>query len=272
MTEESGWQLSGTAPEAYERYIVPAWMGEWAQMLVEIGGVRSGKQVLDVACGTGIVARKAARIVGQSGRVTGLDVNEGMIRSAKYFAEREGLHTIEWHQENALSMPFGDSEYDVILCQQGVQFSPDPLATLREMSRVMIPGGRLAISVWRELKRYPCFTAFTDVLESFLGKEAMNSVHTSFSLADSDRLKDLVNSGGFHNVHIRLEVKMARYPSLEEFIPGYLAATPFAAKIAEMKEWDRSEMSRRITTSLYDYIDDDGLAAPMECYVITADK
>lgn len=272
MTEESGWQLSGTAPEAYERYIVPAWMGEWAQSLVEIGGVRSGKKVLDVACGTGIVARKAARFMGQSGRVTGLDVNEGMIRSAKYFAEQEGLRIIEWRLANAASMPFSNAEFDVILCQQGIQFSPDPLAALREMSRVMVPGGRLAISVWRELKRYPCFTAFSDVLESFLGKEAMNSVHTSFSLADSDRLRNLINRGGFHNVHIRLEVKMARYSSLDEFIPGYLAATPFAAKIAGMKERDRLEMSRRITASLHDYIDDDGLAAPMECYVVTADK
>lgn len=81
-----------------------------------------------------------------------------------------------------------------------------------------------------------------------------------------------MNNAGFHNVHIRLEVKMARYPSLDEFIPGYWAATPFAAKIAGMKEQDRSDISRRITASLRDYLDDDGLAAPMECHVITADK
>jgi ubiquinone/menaquinone biosynthesis C-methylase UbiE len=272
LAEESGWQLNGTAPEAYERYIVPAWMSEWAQALVEIAEVGTGQQVLDVACGTGVVARKAVRLVGQSGRVVGLDVNEGMIRAAEYFAKLQGIDTIEWLQGNAASMPFGDAEYDVILCQQGVQFCPDPLATLREMARVMIPGGRLAISTWRELRRYPCFTAFTDVLEAFFGKESMNFVHASFSLADGDRLRDLVNNAGFHNVHIRLEVKMARYPSLEEFIPGYLSATPLAAKIAGMKEQDRSVMSRRIIASLRDYIDDDGLAAPMECHVITADK
>lgn len=271
MEKESGWQLDGTAPEAYERYIVPAWMGEWAQALVEFGGVKPGKQVLDVACGTGVVARKAVRLAGKSGRVTGLDINEGMIRSAKYFADRDGIDTIEWRLGSAAAMPFGE-EYDVVLCQQGIQFCPDPLAVLREMARVMMPGGCLAISVWRELARYPCFTAFVDVLESFLGKNSLSTAHASFSLADRDKLRDLVSTAGFHKVHIRLEVKMARYPSLEEFIPGYWAATPFAAEIAGMKERDRLEMSRRIMAALRDYVDDDGLAAPMECHVITAEK
>ncbi len=90
-TEESGWQIIGRVPEAYEQYIVRAWMRTWAEVLVESAGAKHGKRVFDVACGTGVVARKAAEVVGAGGRVTGTDMNEGMIRSASHFAERAGM-------------------------------------------------------------------------------------------------------------------------------------------------------------------------------------
>lgn len=109
MSEESGWlQLSGTGPEAYERYIVSAWMGEWAQVLVDIAEVRPGARLLDVACGTGVVARKAAPLAGPGGRVVGLDYNREMIRAAKHFAKLDGMDGLEWRQCDAASMPFGN--------------------------------------------------------------------------------------------------------------------------------------------------------------------
>ena len=134
-----------------------------------------------------------------------------------------------------------------------------------------VPDGRLAISIWRELDRYPFFRAFADVLESFFGEEETASFHASCSLADRNRLRSLLTDAGFHNVHIRLEATMAPYPSIDELISGYLAAIPLAAEIAGRKDKDRLEMSQLIITSLGDYLDDDGLAAPMECHIVTAD-
>lgn len=272
MTKQSGWQISDTGPEAYERYIVPAWMGAWAQDLVKAGNVGPGKRVLDVACGTGIVARKAALLIGTCGRVTGLDINEGMIRSAKYFAEQDGIMSIEWQQGDAVCMPFEDADFDIVLCQQGLQFYPEPLTTLKEMARVMIPGGMLAISIWRELERYPCFKAFAQAIESLLGKEAAEPFHASCSLAGRPEIRALLSEAGFQNIHIRLEVKMARYLSIDEFIFGYLAATPLADKVSNLNEQDRLELFYQISKALFDYIDDDGLAAPMECHIVTANK
>lgn len=273
MKEQSGWQINGTAPEAYERYIVAAWMGEWAQALVESAGVEHGKRVLDVACGTGIVARKAARLVGASGKVAGLDADNAMLCAAKQFAEREDMHSIAWYQGDATSMPFDKSEYDVVLCQQGLQFFPNRLAALQEMYRVMVPSGRLAISVWRSLDRCPFLAVLADVIGSYFGARLTAGFHASCSLSDREELRDLLSSTGFHGIRIRLEVRVARYPSLDEFLPGYLSVFPIVAtEIAAMTSAERAKMFSDIIRHLQVYTDDYGLAVPMECHIITADK
>jgi SAM-dependent methyltransferase len=272
MTEESGWQLSGSGPEAYERYIVPAWMGAWARDLVDIGEVRADQRVLDVGCGTGVVTRQAARLAGPSGKVVGLDVNEGMLQMARRFAAQEAIDSIEWQQGDAASMPLGEAAYDLVLCQQGLQYFPDRAAAMREMARVLVPGGRLALSVWRALERHPFFVALVQALEASLGSGAAASLRAAFTLADREELRSLVSAAGFRNVHVRLDVKISRYPSLEEFVPGYMAATPMASAVAAMTGEERTRMVREVIQSLRDYMDDGGLAAPMECYVVTAEK
>ncbi|MDR3541677.1 MAG: class I SAM-dependent methyltransferase, partial [Desulfosporosinus sp.] len=93
-TEKSGWPLDETAPEAYERYIVPAWMGQWAQSLIEQAEIKPGNRILDIACGTGIVARKSAHLAGTNGYVAGLDADKNMLQAAKRFAERDGVSSI----------------------------------------------------------------------------------------------------------------------------------------------------------------------------------
>ena len=273
MTEQFGWQqLIRAGAEAYERYIVSAWMGEWAEALVDSAGIEPGARLLDVACGTGVVARKAAPLVGPGSRIVGLDNNEGMIRAAKHFANRDGMNDLEWRQGDAAAMSFDDGEFDTVLCQQGLQFFPDPTEALKEMGRVLAPGGTLAISVWRSLDRNPYFKILADVIESRLGKQSAAVFHASFSLGNREEVRSLLGDAGFCDIRIRLEVKVARYPSVDEFLPGYLSAIPIAAEIAAMNEADRAEVLRSVTVLLHDYIDDDGLAAPVECHMVTARK
>jgi ubiquinone/menaquinone biosynthesis C-methylase UbiE len=273
MTEPlfaSRWEMRCTGADAYERYIVPAWMGAWAQALVETGGVGPGSRVLDVACGTGIVARKAASLIGTAGTVAGVDASEAMLRGARRFASRQERPAIAWHQGDVTCLPLDTAAYDVVLCQQGLQFFPDRPAALREMRRVMVLGGRLALSVWRALDRIPLFTVLADVLGRYFGSEATSVVYASSSLSDRETLRTLLRDAGFRDIHIRVEAMVARYPSLAEFLPGYLSVFPVAADIAAMPEAARGEMYRAIATSLYDFMDDDGLAIPMESHVLTA--
>ena len=155
MSERSGWQLAGeTVAEAYERYIMAAFGNAWAQALVQVAAPEDGDRVLDVACGTGAVARYAAPHVGPTGRVTGLDLNAGMLATARTMPAPAGI-PIAWHEGNATALPFPNASFDIVCCQQGLQFFPDRPAALREMSRVLTPGGRLALAVWRGLEHQP---------------------------------------------------------------------------------------------------------------------
>ena len=154
---ESGWQLEASAPELYERYMVPAVARLWAADLVERAAPKSGERVLDVACGTGIVARLAAAAMGM-GHVVGLDINQGMLAVARSRSAGPGLH-IEWHEASALDLPFPDTSFDLILCQLGLQFFPDQPRALHEMIRVLVPNGRLALSVFTAIERTPVTNA-----------------------------------------------------------------------------------------------------------------
>ena len=134
MSKASGFQVSGNAAELYERYAVPYVLGPWAPELVELAALQRGERVLDLACGTGVVARLAAARVGTTGQVIGMDLNAGMIEVARALPAPSGP-PIVWVEGSAMAMKLPDASIDVILCQQGLQFFPEKLAALREMHR-----------------------------------------------------------------------------------------------------------------------------------------
>jgi SAM-dependent methyltransferase len=204
--------------------------------------------------------------------VDGLDPVKEMLNTARQCAEQDGIQSIGWHEGDASRMPFDGDEYDVVLCQQGLQFFSDRTAALREMARVLVPGGRLAISVWRAIDRCPFLAVLANVIGSYLGVESTALMHASCSLADREELRALLSNAGFRDLHIRLESRVARYAPFSEFLSGYLSVLPVFPAIASMPDPDRADMFQRISASLYNYMDDGGLAAPMESYVATANK
>lgn len=272
MNNESKRQWLNPAAEAYEKYIVTAWMSEWAEALVEMSSVGLGKQVLDAACGTGIVSRKIIPRCGANCQIIGLDVSKEMIQAAEHYANLEGMNTIEWRQGDIIQMPFSDDTFDIVFCQQGLQFSPDPLLALQEMRRVMKPGGQLALSVWRSIDRQPYFLALMQGIESCLGKVTAEFFHAPFVLYDREKLQAIIEKSGFRNISFRIEIKVSRYLAVQEFLTGYLAATSIAAKIASLPDMDRAKMMDDIIQALQPYTDDFGLAAPMESHLILAEK
>jgi ubiquinone/menaquinone biosynthesis C-methylase UbiE len=271
MTQSSGWQLSGSASEAYERYIVQAFMRSWTDGLLDAANVAARTRILDVACGTGVVARQAASRLGKQGYVVGVDLNEGMLSIARTHPQPSGA-SIEWKLGNATALPFSEATFDVVLCQQGLQFFPDKPAALRDMRRVLVPTGRLVLSVWRRISHCPWQRAVADALERHVGSDATTGIRGAFALADREELRSLITAAGFRTVRIRIDSQMIRYPSLEEFVPGYLSATPVAGIAATLDEPTRAAILREIETSLQPYMDDEGLAAPIEAHVVVADK
>jgi ubiquinone/menaquinone biosynthesis C-methylase UbiE len=141
MAQQGQWQVAGSAPEVYERELVPAVFGPWAPVLLDLAELKPGERVVDIACGTGIVARIAATKVGPTGVVVGVDLNPGMLAVARSVETSDGATSVQWQEASADRLPFSDASFDVACCQLGLQFFADRPAALREMHRLGLQRG-----------------------------------------------------------------------------------------------------------------------------------
>ena len=272
MSAQPEWQFVGSVPENYERYLVPSIFGPWAKDLVEIAQLQAGERVLDVACGTGIVARTAALILGSGGRAIGLDLSAPMLAVARSAAAAEGL-SIDWQEGSAVKLPLTDAACDVVLCQQGLQFFPDRPAVLREMHRVLRSGGRLVLSVWTGIDRSPGFAALAEALKHRISSEA-GALMTSgpFGLSRAEELQSLVAKANFRDVNIGTAAKMLQYPSARDFVLRYVAGSALGGFFATVDERVRSALLDDVTLALSNYVSDHGLAFPIESNMLVAQK
>ncbi|MEP7060936.1 MAG: methyltransferase domain-containing protein [Betaproteobacteria bacterium] len=201
----------------YERYFVPAMFLPWAGILLRHAAPKPGERVLDVACGTGIVARQVAPLVGTNGTVVALDMNPRMLAVARTLPAPFGA-PITWQQGNAMSPPFPDGVFDLVLCQHGLQFIPDRAAAVREMRRVLAPRGRALAIVLQALARHPVFEALMESVARQLSLP-MSAVTTPFALHDAGELAGLYTSAGFKKVSVLPESTTVRFPDPEQFVP-----------------------------------------------------
>src|SRR5215213_7276486 len=210
-------QVDVNAAEVYERQLVPVMLAPWAPKLIELAEVGPGQHVLDVACGTGVVTRIAAERVGSAGRVVGLDINADMLSVARRLAPVGGA-AVEWLEASALEIPLPDATFDVVLCQHGLQQFPDRPTALREMRRVLVPGGRLGVCVWSRIEGSPGMAALAEALERHVGAEAAANRRAPFALGDAVQLRALVEEAGFHDIDVRTMVETAQFPSPEALV------------------------------------------------------
>jgi SAM-dependent methyltransferase len=228
------WQLAASAAEVYAGHLVPAIFAPWAPVLLDAAGVGPGDAVLDVACGTGVVAAAAAERVGSTGAVIGVDVNPGMLAVAAALTER-----VRWVQADAARLPFPDGGFDRVLCQAGLQFVPDRLGAVREMRRTLRPGGRLALLVWRALHHSPGFAALADALQTVVGAEAAAVMRAPFVFDDDPRpLAALLGSAEFGEVDVQARAGVVRFGSVEAFVRCQRAGSPLAAHVEPRDEAD----------------------------------
>jgi ubiquinone/menaquinone biosynthesis C-methylase UbiE len=178
---------------------------------------------------------------------------------------------MEWHEGNATAMPFSDAEFDVAFCQLGLQFFPDQPAALREMHRVLVPGGRVALLVWRAIKHSPGFAAFAEALERYVSPDAAAIMHAPFVFGDTtEALHALLEQAEFRDINIRFDVRMVRFPSPEALVQSYAAGSPLASHVARVDHTARENLIRDVTDVMQPYMDDHGLAFPIEGHLATA--
>ena len=263
------WQLDESSAKAYERYLVPLFFAPGARYLIELVALKGGERVLDVACGTGIVARIAAERVGNSGTVIGLDLNEGMLEVAR--TASSNIHPIiEWRKGDVKEIPFEDSSFDVGFCQQGLQFFPDKVAALQEIHRVLKSNGRLALSAMRPIKHNPSYAILAEALERHIGADAGLMMRSPFLSLNTDDLRDLFVTAGFNDLRILISIGSVRYHSIKEFVLREAASSPLAKEIKYVSDDVFRALINDLDVSLREYIDDEGIVFPTETYLAVA--
>jgi len=261
--------LDTTAAEAYEKHIVPAFMLPLVKGVIDTAAPQPGERVVDVACGTGIVARLVAPRVAPGGTVSNLDFDPAMIAVARGLVECPPGVSMTWHCASALSMPFDDGTFDLLFCLNGLQFLPDYAAGLAEMRRVLKPGARLLVSVLSALDRCKGHSLLLRGLER-QGVDPTPMLK-AFALGDAGKLEALMGNAGFQGTSVRALPGRVRLPSARHFVDA-LAAGAVATRhaLSRLPEDQRAQLLREMGEGFRQYEEDGGVATPQEQLLVVA--
>jgi ubiquinone/menaquinone biosynthesis C-methylase UbiE len=223
VTADRG-QVSTSAAQVYEDFFVPALFAQFADRTLEAADVQPGHRLLDVGCGTGVVARAAVPRV-RPGRVTGLDPNPGMLAVARTLAP-----DVQWHRGTAEALPFEDASVDRLTCQFALMFFEDPLAALHEARRVLVENGKAAFAVWDDLEHSPGYAAMTDLVRRLLGEAAAGALRAPFALGDASGLQHLLEQA-LDDVTVQCADGSARFPSVDAWVHTDIRGWTLAEKV-----------------------------------------
>ena len=240
-------QIPLEVAEAYEAMFVPSIFAEWAPETLAAAGVGPGTRLLDVACGTGIVARTAVDLVRSSGSVTGVDLNEAMLTVA-----RRVRPEIDWQQGDVAALPFDDDAFDAVTCQMAMMFFPDRRRAFAEMGRVTSPGGAVVITVPAALDDQPAYRMFVDIAARHAGSDARALLGTYWNCGDLAGLTADATAAGLEVVDVRTHEGTSRFESSDAYVATEVEGSPLAERLDEVayaaiRAAVRSEMDQYVT-------------------------
>lgn len=260
-TSTESFHISLEAAEVYEATFVPGFFAQWAPLLCDAAGVTAGHLVLDVACGTGIVARIAADRAGPAS-VTGVDINPAMLTVA-----RRVRPDITWREGDAASLPFADGSFDAVLCQMALMFFPDRAAALAEFGRVAVTGGTVAVLVPSHLGAQPAYGPFVDMAARVAGPDARSLLSAYFACGDDAGLAVLFERAGLEQVTVRPTLGEMRFPSVDALVATEVDSTPLGERITESVRARLLDGARDVLAGFT--AGDGSLRAPFECLLAT---
>jgi ubiquinone/menaquinone biosynthesis C-methylase UbiE len=260
----------------YEEYYIPAIFGPLTEVLLGHASPAAGERVLDVACGTGIVARRIAPLVGPEGDVQGVDRSPAMLEVARACAPP--APAIDWQVGDAAALEAADGTRDRITCQQGLQFLPDRAAGVAEMRRVLVDGGVAVVAVWEGLDRHPLYAALFEAELPALGRFGVPAdeaeLTAPFSFGDADELGSLFTDAGFDDVHLVGGSIQARFAEADRFIErmqlAYAAVMPGFVEDTDAFAAYVDEVTRRTRPVVEAHREGDHVVVPMHTNLVIA--
>lgn len=228
MKNKESWQIEAGAAKFYEQHFVPALYAQWPPRTVRAAQVKRGDRVLDIAAGTGIVARFAENQTAPTGSVVGYDINPGMVVLANSLAPH-----IEWVVGPAEKLPFDDATFDAVTCQFGLPYFQDPVAALREMKRVLKKGGRLALTVWDSLDNTPGYRTLIGLVDQVCGSKAADLLRLPYSASDLGVLNAWCHEAGFPVIAVNTMEGMAKFDSVPDWLNGEIKHSPLQHLVSD---------------------------------------
>ena len=214
--------LAASIPENYDRHFGPVIFEPFA---VDIAArVPEGARVLEVACGTGRVTRHLAA---RASAVVASDFNEAMLGQAKRVIDSP---RVTWRVADAQALPFGDGEFDAVVCQFGLMFVPDKVLALREMKRV---GGTLFLSVWDTLAANPASKFLHELAMATFPDDPPSFMAIPFSMGDPSELERLARAAGFAHVKVEKVGKIGESISADDLAIGMVRGNPLYGQLVE---------------------------------------
>ena len=261
----------GASPEAigaalyYEEKFVPTLFRPWVAPVIDAAGVGPGDRVLDVACGTGVVTRALAAVVGERPKAVGLDIAAGMLTVASRIDS-----TPEWRLGDAETLPFPEQSFDRVTCQFGLMFFADPVRAIGEMRRVLRPGGRLALSVWNSLEANRGFADKVEILQAVAGQAAADALRAPFCLGEADELADIARRAGLGEFELQDLAGEARFECIADFVDAELRGW-LPVMGVDLDETTIAAIHDRCRRQMAGYGLDDGFVLPTSARILGAD-
>jgi 2-polyprenyl-3-methyl-5-hydroxy-6-metoxy-1,4-benzoquinol methylase len=240
--------------ETYDTYIVPAINEPWSRELIKRAQVWKGDRVLDVATGTGIVA---CRIAGTGASVTAIDPDAASLVQAKVRATDENV-SVKWLEGSAEALPFRAPAFDLVTCREGLQFMTDRALAVREMRRVIVPGGRAVLSCWTAVEQQGAYSVLDEVARAHLGK----GFEPAFSLTDAADLNKLLVDAKFFAITVETVTRQVRVPDPQRFARTVLRR-PFGDALTD-------DIAAEAIATLAPFTDGEQLVFPMSSLIATA--
>lgn len=261
------YQLAGSAAQVYEDQKVRAIFGPLARATLDIVPIAPGDLLLDVACGTGIVARSVRDRYGTDVAVKGADLNDDMIEMARKLTSGV-VPPIEWVVADATTMPFEDGAFSVCICQQGLQFIPDKIAAVREFRRVLRPGGRVVISIWAGASSF--FVAMADALSRHVSEAVAEQSLAPFAFRAEETVPSLLSEAGFGNISVQALSIDRIIEDPEAAIPKEIFANPVGPKVKQKGEEALGRIVSDIMRDCARFEVEGALVVPQKAHLIAA--
>jgi len=259
-------------PARYDERLVPVLFGPWGEGLVALARPTRGSRALDVATGPGTVARILARVIGPKGIVAGCDASPAMITRAQSKPERAEYAPIAYTVCPASPLPYPHAAFDLVTCQQGLQFFPDGVSALAEMHRTLVPGGRLAASVWCPPEDCTLFFAYQQALRNAGQAELADLMRAPFPRWTADDIRARVADSGFSAIQVGEESRDLVFDGGLNQALAAVAATPIGPLVDALPDADRAAVADAARQTFAPWTIDGVIRGPMRSWIILATR